>query len=310
MDIIVKLIFGSHLYGTQTPESDRDYKGIYLPDRREILLGRIPKAYNHQTGNNHSKNTAQDVDTEIYSLHYFLRLAIQGETAALDMLHAPQDKLLISSELWQELVENRSRFYTRNLNAFVGYARRQASKYGIKGSRLADAKRVLELLEQQEPHVRLTDLWDQLPEGEHIHKLSDQDPRHPHRLYQVCGRKLVDTARVAQHIETLGKFVQAYGERARQAECNEGIDWKAVSHAFRAGYQVRRILQEGTFSYPLPEAPFLVQVKAGELQYREVGPQLDELIDECEDLASKSTLPETCDRNWWDDWLVQKLTRI
>jgi predicted nucleotidyltransferase len=305
MDLLVKMIFGSHLYGTDTPDSDRDYKGIYMPTGREVLLGRIPKSYNSTTGSGLSKNTAEDVDCEIYSLHYFLRLAYQGETAALDMLHAPASALLCTSDTWQELVSERHRFYTRNLNAFVGYARRQAAKYGIKGSRLSDAKQVLELLRSHDPSTRLSELWELLPEGEHARKLPATDPRHPHRLYQVCGRKLIDTARVGQHIETLARFVDAYGERARKAEANEGIDWKAVSHAFRAGFQVRSILSVGTFSYPLPEAAFLRVVKAGKLPYREVGPMLDRLIDECEELAAASTLPEACDRVWWDDWLVR-----
>lgn len=309
MKLIVKMVFGSHLYGTATPNSDRDYKGVYLPTAREILLGRIPKSYNESTGDQHSKNTSSDVDCEIYSLHYFLQLAVQGETAALDMLHAPVSLLEQSSDIWAELVAQRHRFYTRNLRAFVGYARRQASKYGIKGSRLSDAKRVLAFFQQHEPGMKLLELWDSLPEGEHIHKLPSSDPRHPHRLYQVCGRKLIDTARLAQHIETISKFVEAYGARAKLAEANEGIDWKAVSHAFRAGYQVYRILRDGTFSYPLPEASFLMRVKQGEIPYREVGPALDRLIEACEELAVKSDLPEKCARNWWDDWLVGTLIR-
>jgi len=305
MDLIVKMVFGSHLYGTATPTSDRDYKGVYMPTAHEIFLGRVPKSYNSSTGDCVSKNTADDVDCEIYSLHYFLRLACQGETAALDMLHAPDSALEVSSPLWGRLVKNRHRFYTRNLNAFVGYARRQASKYGVKGSRLADAKRVLALLEQQPPDARLADMWESLPEGEHLHKLPASDPRHPHRLYQVCGRKLIDTARVRQHIETLSCFVQAYGERARQAETSEGVDWKAVSHAFRAGYQVRRILRDGMFSYPLPEASLLRAIKMGELSYKNVGLRLDALLGECEALAAESTLPGSCDRKWWDDWLFE-----
>ncbi len=31
MNIIFKTLFGSHLYGTDTPESDYDEKGIFMP---------------------------------------------------------------------------------------------------------------------------------------------------------------------------------------------------------------------------------------------------------------------------------------
>lgn len=38
MDLIVKMKFGSHLYGTNTEDSDVDYKGVFLPSKKEILL--------------------------------------------------------------------------------------------------------------------------------------------------------------------------------------------------------------------------------------------------------------------------------
>ena len=50
MKIIVKMKFGAHLYGTATPDSDMDYKGIFLPTKEELLLGRVPKSYNYSTG--------------------------------------------------------------------------------------------------------------------------------------------------------------------------------------------------------------------------------------------------------------------
>jgi len=44
-EIVVHMIFGSHLYGTNTPDSDTDYKGIFLPSREQVFLGKIPKSY-------------------------------------------------------------------------------------------------------------------------------------------------------------------------------------------------------------------------------------------------------------------------
>lgn len=41
MNKIVELEFGSHLYGTSTPNSDRDYKAIYIPEAIDILLGHV-----------------------------------------------------------------------------------------------------------------------------------------------------------------------------------------------------------------------------------------------------------------------------
>lgn len=305
-NLVVRMQFGSHLYGTATPTSDTDYKGVYLPSRREVLLGRIPKTWRCNTkAGSDQKNAATDTDEEIYSLHYFIELACQGQTAAIDMLHAPADMLTDASETWADLQGQRERFYTKNLNAFIGYARRQAAKYGIKGSRLASARMVLDYLAGLHPETRLADVWDALPAGEHIHKL----PGEKCRLYQVCGKLLQDTTRAKHYTPMLRQYVQEYGERARLAELNQGVDWKAVSHAFRAGFQIKAVLTLGGFSYPLPEAAFLVRVKTGQVPYPEAGPALEDLIDECEALSAASSLPANVDRAYWDDWLCEVMER-
>ena len=43
MNLIVKMVFGSHLYGTNTPQSDKDFKGVFMPTNEQIYLGKIPK---------------------------------------------------------------------------------------------------------------------------------------------------------------------------------------------------------------------------------------------------------------------------
>jgi len=309
---LVRMVFGSHLYGLNTPESDTDYKGIFLPRREEVLLGRIPKTLRISEGSGDSgKNTAKDVDEEHYSLHYFLDLACKGETVALDMLHSRPEHWLETSDLWEELVQARHLFYTKNLKALVGYARRQAAKYGVKGSRLADARKVLAFLKAIDattPDIRLQDVWDEIPTGEHIRKEPATFPEIVSTV-DVCGKQLQSTARARQYIDTLSRFVDAYGKRAEQAERNEGIDWKAISHAFRAGYQVMGILNSGGFSYPLPETEFILAVKKGEVPYTTAGPMLEELIDGLEEMAAESNLPETVDRRRMDEWLIRTIEK-
>lgn len=301
MTTIVELVFGSHLYGTNGPNSDRDFKGVFMPTKRDIVLQRVPKSISETSKIGTGKNSPDDIEKEFYSLHHFIHLACEGETVALDMLHAPSSMILHDTPIWDELVGLRSRFYTKNLRAFVGYARRQAAKYGVKGSRLAEAKIVLGFLRDHKDNL-VEEVWDILPKGEHIMKHTDLDGR---RLYEVCGRKMTMRSTCSHNIPMLEKFTQNYGDRARQAESNEGVDWKAVSHAFRAGYQVKHILVEGGYTYPLPETEYLKKVKNGELHFaNEVAPALDTLMDELEVLTQKSELPEKVDRTYWDNWLV------
>lgn len=308
MDIIVKMKFGSHLYGTATDTSDIDYKGVYLPSREEILLGNIPKCHNYSTGNDMSKNKPGDMDVEIYSLHYFIRLACEGQTVAMDMLHAPEEMFIAHSDIWRTIVKERHRFYSKNLNSFINYARRQASKYGIKGSRLNAVSQVIDVLKAQDPESKLRAIWDKLPRIEHCHD-TGIDPNGM-RQYQVCGKTFQESASVGYVVPILEKFYDDYGDRAKLAAENKNIDWKAISHALRAAIQTKEILTTNTISYPLKDAPFLMKVKEGKLDYsNEVAPVLESLMDEVEKLLSASSLPEETDRDYWNNFICETLER-
>lgn len=306
---IVKIVFGSHLYGTDTPESDKDYKGIFMPSPKDIMLGNIPKSINNQKQKAQGeKNTKDDIDEEMYSLHYFIKLALKGETAALDMLHAPRNMLVGEHHpIWDELQANRHLFYTKNLKSFVGYARGQAAKYGLKGSRLNVAQEFVDLL----THIMSLDntglakmetVWHALPENEHARFIEDN--QNGVRQYQICGKIVQSSQKITYAHNIMSGFVNKFGERAKLAAENKGVDWKAMSHALRAAYQVKSILQHGVIQYPLLEAEYLKNVKAGELDFMtNVMPELEYIMELVEGLAAKSPLPEKPDHKFWDKWL-------
>lgn len=296
---VVKMIFGSHLYGTATEESDMDYKGIFASTQDS------PKSVNESTNLSHNKNSANDVDMEWYSLHYFIKLACEGQTVALDMLHAPDWALIETSPTWEFIVANRERFYTRNLDAFVGYARKQASKYGVKGSRLAAARAVIEFLEAiPDKKQRMVSVWNELPKGEHIFKDALLEGTHQVHHYQVCGRNYQSTARIEYVLGLVQTFFDQYGERAKQAEKNDNVDWKAISHAMRAALQVKELLTEKNITFPLKEAELLSQVKQGRLDYKtQAEPYLEALMEAVEELSAQSNLPEQADLDFWNAFL-------
>lgn len=303
LNLIVKMKFGSHLYGTNSENSDLDFKGIFLPSEREILLNKVPKQYNFSTKKSGGKNTNEDIDNEIFSLHYFIQLACEGQTVAMDMLHAPENMFEYSNFIWRTIQENRSKFYTKNLTAFIGYARRQAARYGIRGSRLNTVREILDILGQKYPTEKLQEFWDELPELEHTHK--KEKDKNGIDLYEVCGKKFQKTVQSQYVFESLSKFEQEYGQRAIQAANNQGIDWKAVSHAVRAALQIKELLTDNTITFPLKEAELVKKIKYGKMDYlTEVAPYLEDLMDEVEDLKNKSKLPEKPDRNFWDEFIM------
>ena len=303
---VVNMKFGSHLYGLNTPNSDIDYKGIYIPTLREIMLGKYAKTFKSSTGAAHEKNQAGDIDLEVISLPRFIEMGIQGETLVLDMLHCNEP--LLSSDLWEKMVENRTKFYSKSLKAFVGYVKRQAAKYGIKGSRLSDIDEAIQRLSTFDPSLTIGDVKQSLYYGEFAKWIVQEPPRDgmpTQFFYEVNMKKYQSTNSVGYVIEQLQKVWDSYGHRAKQAKENDGVDWKAMSHALRAGYQARDIYMNGDFEYPLKETEFLLKVKKGELDYTtEVAPELERLVDEVNKLSETSTLPEKVDVQFWEEFLL------
>jgi hypothetical protein len=306
---IVNMKFGSHLYGLNTPNSDVDYKGIFMPTLEELLLGTYPKTIVTSTGPEHAKNGAGDIDTEVISLPNFIKHACTGETFAIDMLHCTEPT--VSNPIWEELVANRTKFYSKNLKAFVGYVKQQAAKYGVKGSRLADIKGAIDSLTVQDPNLTLGEVKSNLYFGKYAEWKVKPNPSagHDNEFYLVNGKMYQSTNTVQYTIDRLQQMYDGYGHRAKLAEQNEGVDWKAMSHALRAGYQARDIYRMGDFSYPLKETEFLKQVKTGNLSFDQVANELESLVAEIEMLSENSNLPEQVDVEFWNSWLVSVYAR-
>ena len=317
MKTIMKGYFGSHLYGTSTPESDVDFKEIYVPHARDILTGNVKEHMSKNTNNTSSKNTKDDVDHELYSLKYFFKLAADGETVALDMLHTPPS-LVVKSDLpdvWKYIQDNRSRFYTTNMKSYLGYVRKQASKYGVKGSRLAVLRQALKRSNEWGQYfdngavIRLSHMKNVLPVGEFASWVETENEKTGKQtFYSLLDRKFQDTLTNKEFNAILVKLEENYGERARKAEANEGIDWKALSHACRGGLQLLEIYKTGDLVYPLQNAPFILDVKLGKHTFKTVQEFLEDIVDQVEhasEQAAKNGMQQKVDMSFWDDFLEQ-----
>jgi len=83
-----------------------------------------------------------------------------------------------------------------------------------------------------------------------------------------------------------------------------------VSHAFRAAYQVKELLQTGTITFPRPEAAFLIEVKTAKIDFREGLEKLEALLEEVTSLESGSGLPDLPDREFWENFLFEHVRNL
>lgn len=321
-DIIVNILFGSHLYGTNTPNSDFDYKGVYVPQARDILLQRTPQSSirNERRVKGHGeKNEPGEVELEIFTLQRFLALVAEGQTVALDMLFAPVSSYVGRVDtvhwVWQEIIDNRHRLISRKAASFVGYCRTQANKYGIKGSRVSAARTALTFLQKMEDQYGYAQRrLGELERG--IQELVALAPEHSQIIeldtigggklkhWEVCNRKLPYTATVKTCREVMQKIVDNSGTRALEAERNEGVDWKALSHAVRVGQEAIELLKTGHITFPLPNAALIRGIKVGDYEYKQVADEIERLLEKVERAAEESNLPTEPDKLWIDDFVA------
>lgn len=315
MHLIVEMRYGSHLFGTATPQSDIDLKAVYLPEARDILLQRVKPSLVFSPPKAHGqKNAPGDVDREIYSLQRFLSLLAEGQTTALDMLFAPDSALTMPpGALWQEIRANTHRLISRRSAAFLGYCRRQANTYGIKGSRVAAARKALATLTAAEARLgtsaKLGSVAEELTAlavHEHITLVDLPAPGGAQiRYLEVCDRKAPFTASIKTASDMIQRLVNEYGQRALQAERNEGVDWKALSHAVRIGREAIELFTTGSITLPLPYASHILSIKLGELPYKAVTEEIERLLVEVENAATASTLPEVPDQQFIEDLVAR-----
>ena len=311
-DLIMQVQFGSHLYGTNTPQSDIDFKSVYIPDGRDILLQRVIGSIEigKKLKVEGEKNLAKDIDSDSYSLQRYLMMIAEGQTVAIDMLFAPAS--VLTTLLWRDIQSQKERLLTKKSAAFVGYCRTQANKYGIKGSRVAAARNALRLFEElQEKHGTLAKVGDffgseDVVYDDHTRTLRKETPQgREARYYECCNRMVGFNNTVKEAVNIFRKIHENYGVRARLAETNDGIDWKALSHAVRVGREAIELLTEHKVTFPLVDAKHILEIKLGKLPYAEVADEIEKLLEEVERVSVTSTLRDEPDYNFIDDLVVE-----
>lgn len=322
MNEVIKMKAGSVVYGTALPSSDTDYKGVILPTAREILLGKVHDSLVLNTNKSDSKNTSEDIDQEYYSLSRFLKLVIEGQTGALDMLFTPEQFWVSEpTRLWNFILANRSSLLSTKMSAFVGYCKAQAQKYGIKGNRLGALNSLVLFLQGCDANKTLNDYQREFaffqgslyPEAQqHITvvyiKPTKESAELPH--LEVCGKKYAFTHQIKYILSSVTMLAEAYGARARQAENSDGIDWKALYHAVRVAEEAKELLRTGQITFPRPEADFLLAIRQNKVPYLQVSKHIEQAIDDIDTLKRGSLLRSEPDLKFVEHLIMNEYANI
>lgn len=292
---IVKTVHGSHLYGLNTPTSDLDQKQVFvINDIRDVILGRGREATREQN---------EKLDLESMSLHKFFEGLSRGEMIAVDIIHTPEEFILEKDPVWNEIRTMRDQFYTKGMKSYMGYIKSQYFGFKQRVENLATLNRIKSILEASDPNAVLGKLWDYLP----IKKDFQIVEKDGGMFYVVMDHHFLITQKIrGVHTVICSMIENRFGKRIKNALV-DGFDWKGLSHALRATYQLQDIYTEGDIVFPFTgdRRRFLLDVKTGQVPGEQVVEIIDERIEYVTQLSEQSDYPEKIPRTLWEDVLVE-----
>lgn len=128
---------GSAAYGTMTPTSDIDYRGVFLAEPEHLLGLSNVETYTEE----------QPIDLQCFELRHFVRLCLKGSPLQLEMLFYPEDAIAEMTPAWERLLTIKRSFLGTHLKATLGgfaqgdikrIAGNSMSKCGAKGKLLVE----------------------------------------------------------------------------------------------------------------------------------------------------------------------------
>lgn len=270
---ILEIRVGSHLFGTNLPDADEDFAGIFMPSK-ELLYGFQQcneVKFDIVAKDKFGRNTAEAVDRTIYEFRKFCRLALQNNPNILHILFADDRSVVFfdSFGFGQRLREKKDLFLHKGCyHRFVSYAKTQKHKMIIRNEHLSELEEGLEILETTPDHMVMADLRSRKP------FLVHGDPLGKHiKLGDLCFEAGVFAKKARRMIqERLSKATNRAGLMRKY-----GFDTKFASnliHLLREGIDILRFHK---LTFPLPYAQDIIDIKQGKYSAEDIIAWSDEL---------------------------------
>ena len=290
--------YGSHLYGTNTPKSDWDFKVIYLPRLDKVLLGHKHQNFKKAFDSNFNPVSSnrvmpeQGIEIEFITLQTFLKDFYDGQTYAVELAYAINQNFGStfgsSNQNFDAIVEQLINNYnTFNVKSMVGFASKQTFDIIHRGKRLNVANAFLRILNQVLHEVAQENIYGRMDASlrldnvvggvqlfdvvkskikntpelvDHVKEVQHVSKNRTFRAFEFSGRTYLDTTPFSELIAMLNSTIDKYGSRVITA-AESDIDPKSLMHAVRVYEQVIELLTSGNITFPRPNAELLLGIK-------------------------------------------------
>ena len=281
---IFEAITGSLLYGTNTPESDMDTRGICIPPM-DVLLNPFYPFHQKDSG-------FKEEDRAIYALGKFFQICADCNPNIIELLFVPEQNINYSSKYWEKIVANKNLFISKKARfTFTGYAVSQLKaiirhrQWFIDPPKKKPERKDFGLTDS--PLVSGDNLDHALNIPHSLFKDEFHDELVREREYRVEKRKW----------DNYASWRDNRNKKRREMEDTFGYDTKHASHLFRLMTEGKELLLTGNITFPLPNADEIRAIKNGFYSYEEMLERAESFDKEFDVWYNESTLPKAPNRN-------------
>lgn len=284
---------GSHFFDLNTPNSDIDFRGVYLPAPEEFPGENRRKQHERKTNDSkHEQNSNEDVDFLMFSLTKVFQLLKGGDFNVMEMLYCPENKILYDTPLMREIRKFRENLLVNDISAFLGFIKKEYVRYGVNINHYKAQVDLLgflnELKEKQDKkgHTKLKEIWPEIrkyAEGENLisftESLTGNNVRVP--SLKIAQRLYQWTVKINYVTEAIEARLQRYGHRQKRM-ASTGKEYKGLYHALRLIYEANDLYDHGKLLLPFSPDRLrtLRKIKTGELPEEQVHSLIDNGIEE------------------------------
>ena len=299
---ILEVRCGSHLYGTNTPESDEDYCGVFMPPSEYVLGYKNVKEVtaNLISKNEFGRNTKEAVDKKLYEFRHFCNLAMTNNPTILELLFTDDKNILFENEIGEALISNRKLFPSQLMvRGFLGYAKQQRHKMVIRSDKFNELEQGLTVLKAMEDNEVMADAMSKYPD---IFEYRKGDMK-----LIWCGDLQIERGVFVKKARKI--IAQRIGSATSRKELirKHGYDTKFASHLIRLLTEGLEFINTGTLVFPLHNAEHLLDIKTGKYTCQEVI-DMSEVYEAMYEEALKTTpLPKTPDNKKIEKFVISMM---
>jgi len=294
-NLILKVRVGSHLYGTDTPESDEDFVGIFVPNAEYLLgLKRIEEVdLGVKSKDAAGKNTKDAIDFKAHPLENFASLALQNNPNILEILFVDPANVVFANDIGYQLLNLRHEFLsTRIKHRFLGYAFSQKHKMVIK---LENYEKLVEAVEYLD---HCTDKQFLLDIEHHPIFVRKKD----HVTVGDMNMPITVTTKKAKKL--LGDRLAKFGSR-QELVSKYGYDVKFAMNLIRLLKEGQELLSTGDLKFPLQCGDLLKDIRYGKYSMNAVLSLADVIEKEVEGLYETTKLPHSPNRELVEKFVIE-----